>query len=58
MKEINQLRMIQTSKESIIKQRILNVKNLSQKIYSKNIICFELRYPRRYQLQDLWFFFF
>jgi hypothetical protein len=35
MKEINQLRMIQTSKESIIKQRILNVNNLSQKIYSK-----------------------
>jgi hypothetical protein len=30
MKEINQLRMIQTSKESIIKQRIVNVNNLSQ----------------------------
>ncbi len=53
MKEISQLRMIQTSKESIIKQKILNVNKLSQKIYSKNIICFELTNPRRYQLQYL-----
>jgi len=48
--------MIQTSKESIIKQRILNANNLSRKIYSN--FFFELTNPRRYQLQDLWYLFF